>query len=158
MHALLQMKWSLSTLVGVGDGDVRNRYCLIGFGSFLPLRSAHFRDVDGMLCYPASDFPLAQAQLITEGLEEDGYEAIQFALDNVPFRNSPFIAKNILLITDEGRVVIPEGVGITRESIEQEITVCSQYIHACQYRYAMPVTSKKYTHMNMREWSIVTWY
>lgn len=107
----------------MGNGDVRNRYCLIGFGSFVPFRAAHFRDVDGMLCYPASDFPRAQSQLVTAGIQEDGYQAIQFALDSVPFRNSPFIAKNILLITDEGREQIPEGVGITRESIEQELRV-----------------------------------
>ena len=103
---------------------MRNRYCLIGFGSFGLLQRAHFRTVDGMSCYSASDFPRAQAQLVTEGLNEDGYEAIQFALDNVPFRNSPFIARNILLITDEGRSVIPEGVSITRDSIEEGIQVC----------------------------------
>lgn len=108
---------------GVGDGEVRNRYCLIGFGSFGPLRAAHFRTVDGMACYPASAFPRAQAELVTLGVAEDGYEAIQFALDNVPFRNSPFIAKNILLITDEGRSIIPEGMNITRESIEQNMRV-----------------------------------
>ena len=76
-----------------------------------------------MRCYPASDFPRAQAQLLTAGVDEDGYEAIQFALDNVPFRNSPFIAKNILLITDEGRRIIPEGEDITRDSLEEEIKV-----------------------------------
>lgn len=111
--------------LGVGDGDVRNRYCLIGFGSFKPFTTAHFRDVGGKVCYSAADFPRAQAQLLTQGRMEDGYEAIQFALDNVPFRNSPFIAKNILLITDEGRTVIPEGENITRQSIEQAIKVAN---------------------------------
>ena len=76
-----------------------------------------------MACYSAADFPRAQTQLVTQGLDEDGYEAIHFALNNVPFRNSPFIAKNILLITDEGRTIIPEGVNITRQSIEQELKV-----------------------------------
>lgn len=80
--------------------------------------------MDGMPCYSAADFPRAQAQLVTAGKIEDGYEAIQFVLDNIPFRNSPFIAKNILLITDEGRTVIPEGENITRQSIEQAIKVC----------------------------------
>lgn len=74
-----------------------------------------------MHCYSAADFPRAQAQLTTVGLVEDGYEAVHFALENVPFRNSPFIARNILLITDEGRSVIPEGVNISRESIEEGI-------------------------------------
>ena len=107
----------------MGDGEVRNRYCLIGFGSFPPFQTAHFRGVNGMSCYPASEFSIAQGALLTQGLEEDGYEAIQFALDNVPFRNTPFIAKNILLITDEGRTVIPEGVNITRESIMDQLNV-----------------------------------
>lgn len=48
------------------------------------------------------------------GLHEDGYEAIDFAVKNVPFRDSPFIAKNIILITDEGRTPIPRGDGETR--------------------------------------------
>lgn len=112
---------------GVGNGEIRNRFCLIGFGSFDPLRTAHFRSVDGMVCYPASEFPRAQAQLLTQGLMEDGYEAIQFALDNVPFRNSPFIARNILLITDEGRTIIPEGINITQQSIEQQLKVLLDY-------------------------------
>lgn len=110
------------TSAGVGDKEVRNRYCLIGFGSFAPLRSAHFRAVDGLPCYTASSFPRAQAQLVTSGVDEDGYEAIKFALDNVPFRDSPFIAKNILLITDEGRSMIPEAVGVTRDTVQQSIT------------------------------------
>lgn len=56
---------------------------------------------------------------------EDGFQAIQFALDRVPFRASPFIAKNILLITDEGRVPIPEGENLTRPIIEQQLKVAS---------------------------------
>lgn len=88
------------------------------------MRSAHFRAVDGLPCYTASSFPRAQAQLVTSGVDEDGYEAIKFALDNVPFRDSPFIAKNILLITDEGRSMIPEAVGVTRDTVQQSITVC----------------------------------
>ncbi len=119
--------------LGVGNGDVQNRYCLIGFGSIPPLRNAHFRSVDGMACYPASDFSRAQSQLVTLGFSEDGYEAIQFALDNVPFRNSPFIAKNILLITDEGRTVIPEGENFTRESIEQALKVSQMLIQLWLY-------------------------
>ena len=52
-----------------------------------------------------------RAQLLNAGLYEDGYEAIDFALKNIPFRDSPFIAKNIILITDEGRTPIPQGEG-----------------------------------------------
>ena len=96
---------------------------MVGFGSFGNLRPGHFRPVDGQPCFPAVDFPRSQAQFIAAGLREDGYEAIQFALDNVPFRESPFVAKNVILVTDEGRTVIPEGEDITRDSIEAELKV-----------------------------------
>lgn len=108
---------------GVGDGEIRNRYCVIGFGSFGSLRPGHFRSVSGQPCYTAAEFPLAQRQLVTAGLFEDGYQAIKFGLDNVPFRESPFIAKNVLLVTDEGRTVIREGASITKESIVAELKV-----------------------------------
>ena len=52
-----------------------------------------------------------RAQLLNAALYEDGYQAIDFALKNIPFRDSPFIAKNIILITDEGRTPIPQGAG-----------------------------------------------
>ncbi len=109
----------------MGNQEVRNRYCLVGFGSFIPFRSGHFRPVNGMACYSASNFPQAQSQLVTQGLMEDGWEALKFALDNVPFRNNPFIARNILLITDEGREEISEGASITRQSIEEQFRVHS---------------------------------
>ena len=57
-------------------------------------------------------FSQFRAQLLNAGLHEDGYQAIEFALNNVPFRDSPFVAKNIILITDEGRTTIPDGAGI----------------------------------------------
>ena len=108
---------------------MRNRYCLVGYGGVLENQTGHFRPVDGQPCFFASDFPRAQSQLQTLGIEEDGYEAIQFALDNAPFRESPFIAKNIILITDEGRTVIKEGENITRELIQAELKVYLQKIH-----------------------------
>ena len=107
----------------MGDGNVRNRYCLVGYGGILENEPGHFRTVDGQPCYPVADFSRAQSQLLTLGIVEDGYEAIQFAIDNIPFRDSPFIAKNIILITDEGRSVIPEGENITRETIQAELKV-----------------------------------
>ncbi len=96
---------------------------MIGFGGFGSLRPGHFRSVGGQACYTAAEFPLAQRQLVAAGLFEDGYQAIKFGLDNVPFRESPFIAKNVILVTDEGRTPIKEGEGITRASIEAELKV-----------------------------------
>ena len=116
---------------GVGDGaDVRNRYCAVAFGGFPNDREqGHFLLVNGDPCFFASDFPIAQAQLQNAGLREDGWEAIQFALDNIPFRESPFIAKNIILITDEGRTPIPQGENITREGLEA--SYAHTYVQIC---------------------------
>ena len=102
---------------------MRNRYCLVGYGGIFENEPGHFLPVDGQPCYLASDFPRAQSQLVALGIKEDGYEAIKFALDNVPFRDTPFIAKNIILITDEGRTIIEAGEDITRESIQAELKV-----------------------------------
>ena len=87
------------------------------------MRPGHFRLADGEPCFTADRFAEAQRALIAAGLTEDGYQAIKFGLDNIPFRESPFIAKNFILVTDEGRTVIPEGEGITRESIQEELKV-----------------------------------
>ena len=110
---------------GVGDGDVKNRYCLIGFGGFGNLRLGRFLLVDGEPCFTADRFAEAQEKLIAAGIREDGYLAIKFGLDNIPFRDSPFIAKNVILVTDEGRTVIPEGADLTREGIQAELRVCA---------------------------------
>ena len=106
---------------GVGDHDNRNRYCAIAFGGIGPLEPAHFLLVNGEKCFTAEQFPKARVQLKNVGLYEDGYEAIHFAITNVPFRDSPFIAKNILLITDEGRTIIQQGQGLTKASIRDEL-------------------------------------
>ena len=86
------------------------------------MEPGHFLPVNGQSCFTAAEFSQARVQLANAGLREDGYEALKFALDNVPFRrNNPFVAKNMILITDEGRNVIPQGENITRQSIEAEL-------------------------------------
>ena len=78
--------------------------CLRLSQSQVATNSAHF----SLLTLPCI---ACRAQLLNAGLYEDGYQAIDFALKNIPFRDSPFIAKNVILITDEGRTPIPQGAG-----------------------------------------------
>lgn len=106
---------------GVGNHENRNRYCAIAFGGIGPMEPAHFLLVNGEKCFTADQFPKARVQLKNAGLYEDGYEAIHFAINNVPFRDSPFIAKNVFLITDEGRSIILQGQSLTKTSIRDEL-------------------------------------
>ena len=54
-----------------------------------------------LLTGTANQLAITATQLIADGIFEDGYEAIDFALKNDPFR--PGSAANVILITDEDR-------------------------------------------------------
>ncbi|NES03879.1 MAG: PEP-CTERM sorting domain-containing protein [Okeania sp. SIO2F4] len=84
------------------EGITGNRYGLVGFGSGLQ---------DGNLGRPlavgggkfgtANEFANATNNLLLSGGVEDGYSAIDFALNNYTFREG--VAVNFILVTDEYR-------------------------------------------------------
>lgn len=83
---------------GVGASAEANRYGLVGFGGYpmrrtLPVGGADFGN--------ASEFALATRQLHASGYLEDGYAALDFALNHYQVRQGA--ALNIVLITDEDR-------------------------------------------------------
>jgi len=95
-----------STLTGAGVGI--NQYALIGFGRRsdpAPILHTDFTDIRGL----NSEF----ASLIVDGGTEDGYAAIDFALNNITFRSGS--QRIIILITDEDRDVT--STSITKTSI-----------------------------------------
>ena len=106
-------------LVAAGIGP--NRYGLVGFGSFShdPLEAAHRHDVGPADADPmfgtASELNNAAASLISDGGTEDGYDAIDEALD-YPFR--PSAATNLILITDEDRDSI---ASLTKQQVLEDI-------------------------------------
>jgi hypothetical protein len=97
---------------GVGDisqGDEANRYGLVGFGSIGhdlpggPSQEPHSHLVGGADFGTASDLQTAAGTLVTDGGFEDGWAAINYAMNNYTFRSDA--AVNIVLITDEDRDV-----------------------------------------------------
>ncbi len=80
-----------------------NQYALVGFGSIAHATSQdpHKHLVDGGDWGSAADLSSATGSLVTYGGTEDGWEAINFALNNYSFRTGA--ALNIVLITDEDR-------------------------------------------------------
>jgi hypothetical protein len=85
---------------GVGIGAEKNRYGLVGFGgnSYGTERSL---SVGGDLFGNASELTSATNSLVASGTFEDGYSAMDYALNNYSFRDDA--AVNFVLITDEDR-------------------------------------------------------
>ncbi|MCH2050549.1 MAG: VWA domain-containing protein [Trichodesmium sp. ALOHA_ZT_67] len=82
------------------QGIVGNRFGLVGFGTSnqtlgrsLPLGGAKFGN--------SAEFATATNSLLLKGGFEDGYSAIDFALNNYTFREGA--AVNFILVTDEDR-------------------------------------------------------
>jgi hypothetical protein len=90
----------------VAAGITGNRYAMVGYGSASPDPAKI--TVGGGDWGTAGDLSAATALLKTDGGFEDGYKAIQFALDNYTFRTSTAtesVGINFVLITDEDRDV-----------------------------------------------------
>lgn len=105
--------------VGVGsEGREPNRYGLVGFGvdQTERLRGVVFRLGDSVWG-SAGDFnQYGVPQLIRKGTTEDGYQAMNTALQNYVFR--PKAARQMILVTDEARdVVTPPS--LTRDGIRR---------------------------------------
>ena len=112
--------------LGIGSTpSAPNLYGLVGYGraetSSLNGQLGHvFSFKDGRTMAPFSDFEQVTSQLLedNQGSEEDGYQAIEHALENIALRNTPNVRGVLILVSDEDRDVSSEGQGITRESIQ----------------------------------------
>lgn len=91
---------------GVGIGAEQNNYALVGYGAHGGHGVAgHTHTVGAGDWGNANDLSTATGGLIASGGTEDGWEAIDYALNNYSFRNSggADYALNIILVTDEDR-------------------------------------------------------
>jgi len=86
-------------------GVTGNQYALVGFADYYNppsyTQDPYKIPVGGVDWGTAAQLSTAAGGLVTTGGTEDGWEAIQFALDNYSFRSGA--ALNIVLITDEDR-------------------------------------------------------
>ena len=108
----------------------RNMYGLVGFGRFSPSPKAHLLlSNSSRPMYPAEEYPEANAKLESYGRYEDGYQAINFAVKELPFSKEPSVARVLILVTDEDRDVIEEGRNITRENILNRLASLGFILH-----------------------------
>ena len=102
-HAWLgEMVGSLETKL-INAGVTSNQYGLVGFGGgpTPPHFDPHKHLVGGEDFGTSAQFATATSGLVTSGEDEDGWDGINFALDNYTFR--PTAATNLILVTDEDR-------------------------------------------------------
>lgn len=100
-------------------GVTNNRYGLVGYGGGSIHYTGHKHDVDnttiGLQDWgTAAGLSAATGGLVLTGGTEDGWEAINFALNNYSFRSDA--AVNIVLITDEDRDTWP-APGLTYNDV-----------------------------------------
>ena len=105
--------------LGIGNGEQKNRYCLVTFGGNSVTR---FIRVDGEIFFPYNQFFQARRQLgLITGTTSDGYEAVDFTITNAPFREHPNVAKVVVLVTDSDRMRPPARTDLTREVLLQTL-------------------------------------
>lgn len=85
---------------GVGTGTEENCYGLVGFGGATG-KLGRSLSVGGSLFGSAAELATSTNFLVTTGAFEDGYSAIDYALNNYSFRDGA--AVNFVLVTDEDR-------------------------------------------------------
>lgn len=95
---------------GVGVGDRKNLYALVGFGRPTSLGGRVLAQLSSV-----DVFVNASHNLATDGIIEDGYAAILFSSDNVPNRINT--TKLYVLVTDEARQTLQNSHNVTREHI-----------------------------------------
>ena len=101
---------------GVGLGNRKNQYALVGFGR--NMESAQGGIVLSQLTTP-EEFINASRNLRLDGLFEDGYSGIEVALNEVQVRSNT--VRLLILVTNEDRSVLPGKEDLTRAVMKQMI-------------------------------------
>ena len=96
-------------------GVTNNQYGLVGYGGTGNKLLGHSYNVGSGLFGGASDFDSATSQLTTSGGFEDGYQALDFALNNYSFREGASV--NLILVTDEDRDTHSSAQNLTYQTI-----------------------------------------
>jgi hypothetical protein len=104
----------------ISAGQTSNRFALVGFGAGYSYGGleGHRHLVGGRDWGTAAQLSAATGGLVANGAIEDGWEAIDFGLNNYYFRSDAIT--NIILITDEDRD--PVGPGLTYDKMLSKLT------------------------------------
>ena len=99
---------------GVGAGQRNNLFALVGFGRDDPNAILGITLTQPVV---AGEFVSASEDLVLTGLFEDGYAAVDYAIENIVTR--PDTAKIMILVTDEDRGVL--RTDLSRDGLENSL-------------------------------------
>lgn len=96
---------------GIGSNSTnQNRFSIVEFGG-------RGSDIEPRLLWNSSfyisDIIQARRKVKKNGFVGDGFDALKFALDNAPFRESPSVKKAFILGADTGRTVLAQNHDLT---------------------------------------------
>lgn len=116
--AVIKIEQRLKSL-GIGtETATQNRYSLVEFGGKGNNLTTEFLKVDDQIFFSSASFVHARRQLTRVGDKADGYQAIDYAVKHVPFRNQSNIAKLVLFVSNTKRASVPAFSNITRGNVE----------------------------------------
>ena len=110
----------MSRGIGLAE-EARNLFCAVQFGAKGKEMRATLLSIKNKVFFRAHEVPAVRRTLKRNGFSADGYEAIEFALNNVPFRNSSEIAKSIILGANTGRSTLSDKANLTKSFIFQKL-------------------------------------
>ena len=73
---------------------------------------------DGRSMYPSSEFVPVAAMLESRGDIEDGYQAMEHAVQKLHLRDSESVERILILVTDKDRDVLPQGQELNRRTMK----------------------------------------
>ena len=110
----------MSKGIGLEEG-ARNMFCVVQFGAKGKEIRANLLSIEGNVFFRASEAPDFRRELKRNGFAADGYEAIEYTLNHVPFRNNSEIAKSIILGTNTGRSTLSDKANLTKSFMLQRL-------------------------------------
>ena len=111
--------------LGIGNTsneESRNRFCLVQFGGRTHNILAKFVMVNNQIFFNSTtEARIARTRLNKHGYVADGYEALEFAIDNIPFRTANNISRSIILGSDTGRDSLSDKIYLNRKLLSQKL-------------------------------------
>lgn len=108
----------------LGNSGTTTRFGLVGFGAANP--DARQVNVNGQQFGNATEFATAVGTLAIDGGFEDGYDGINYVLQNYQFSTDPNTTKLIVLVTDEDRDV--HNPAVTSQTLMDALTLQNVFL------------------------------